>query len=72
MVIRNAGDSSAPHLISTGDFELLPHSGAQGPCEVSGMVSGKGCAVGGKLVGDPAAAGHRVKSNRTVAIAMEA
>ena len=46
--------------------------GAQGSRQMSGMLSGKGCPVRGKLVGDPAAAGYRVKSNRTVAIAMEA
>ena len=35
-----------------------------------GVLAGQGGAVGGEFVGNPAAAGHRVKSSRAVAIAM--
>ncbi len=71
-IIADAGYGRAAHLIAASYFELLADPRAQGSCQMGGVLAGEGGAVGGELVGNPATAGHRVKSNRAVAMAMAA
>ena len=71
-VIGDAGDGGAPNLIAARYLELLAHARAQSSRQMRGVLPGEGGAIGGELVGNPAAAGHRVKSSRAVAMAMEA
>jgi len=57
--LRVHRDDAASSTVATcDDLELLSDAGAQHDSKMLGVSTGQSCMIVGKLVGDPAAAGH--------------
>src|ERR1019366_354015 len=63
-LVLHAGNGGPPDLLAASDFELLADARAQGARQVCGVRAGQGGAIAGELVGNPAASGHGVISNK--------
>jgi hypothetical protein len=61
-VARDRSDFATAYSIAGGDVELLPNLGAQNASQMQSMLADQGSSVSVYFVGNPAATGHRFRS----------